>query len=1694
MPPAPNKLLFPMIHRLSLLTFACLLLANSAAAALNIFPVHDWEPRSEIFTVTADGLEVPVIKIMDETLQGEPTQHSRQLHYIRFAFTGSVTLDISANQPFPNYSIAPYRLAIPSTKSGNTVTITLDKPQKLILRSSDLGLTGGNGLIIFAEAIRPDDPHPGQPNVLNILDRGVDNTGGTVLTQAIYEAIVDVHLDPVIDTLYFPAGTYHTGAIRVPSNVHIFLEAGAVLRFTGANRGDRPFNGAFMFKPMGSTGAGWVENSSIDGDGTLDFQHSGGLGVVTWRARNVAIRNILVRNQHNWIGRILGSNGVIIDNYKALNNGRDALNIDISSNVLVENSFLAAGDDAHCLKITNTSHIPVPVPNPTLYNITSRNNIILQSGYRAINIGAEWYGYSIERVLFENFDIIGGLHAISYQNNYQREPIPPEMVVKDIRYRNIWAQNQSVNFISMGLTYNGRIQDVSFENLVTAQHNANHIGIGGSGANAPEDIENIEFRWLYYQGGVLARDATGMNVKPVLALPTVYPGPDVEAVEIYQPTVGEVFQEGQSIWLRTHAAPIVPRHIASVRFLANGVPVGDASWHSMHHWQLQWTPPAHGTYTIVAEMEDSTGHTVTSDPVVIMVEDPANIAPIISVTTNHAIGPAPLTVAFDASGSTDPDGTIVAYEWDFNNDGTVDAQGSQVEFTFVDEGTHMVRLSVRDDSGGISRKFVPISVGNQLPVPQVSVALQYPTGLVPNTVFMDAFDSYHPDGTIVSWDWDTDYDITSHHMIVRQTGPQISFTVTEGGPRYVLLRVRDSEGFEQTHITKLEFEERSYDSTFTLFGGPTSPTGAYLTGGAWDSAPWNRPPSTHTAALVEWDFSMTESLRTGGNYVGPPILGGVRVERLSGSTSLVNQVLSKSRLVSRANGNSVVNNAMHTASGVSARLTACYYFPLDEPVIPNETTRIESQAGLNGSIEATEVRYVVNEGGLFFISEKLIEFGGGAINSSDGTTGLGLLVMGSPNARFWRAYDPVSGLVRDPDAALRDIQQVPFSRIDGVGFYLDQPALSSGNEQHFARLTLYNVDVLSASTLARFTVDTSAGFAPLEVAFDGSSSVAIAGESITSYVWDFGDGHTASGPTATHTYTTHGTYTASLTVTDTALNTHTAYQQIEVWEPFIEAHIAATPLTGSYPLTVTFDGSASIPLSGTIQSWEWDFGDGSPLATGALTSHTYLIQGTYTATLTVTDSGLNTHTTSVEIVVTDNQPPVAAFTFTPNGGTAPVTIAFDASASSDPDGQIVLYEWDFQSDGTWDATGPQTTHLFDIPGGTFTVTLRVTDDRGATTSESIAIIDPGFRSVLALYGEVDRPATDYLTSSTRASPVSADISTGSLVQWSWNTSSAFIPTGGTYSGPDVFGGMRLERDSGTANLTGTTPFNQKRPVGADVLHLKHTTSGTTARLTAVAFFPLEVPQSAGADTWIESQLGLNGSSDQTEVRYVIQNDGQLFISEGTVDYNAGSFNATNGTSGLGQLLFGSPAGTLWRPYDPATHLVRVADAPLRDISLNPFTQIEGVGVYIDQPQLSGRQEQHIARLTIFNLEDPQEAQDGYAAWAAAHNITGGPEDETGGVTNLMRYALGGDATTAAGDLLPQLQSTTDVDGLTLSLTFHRINDPMLTYSIWFSEDLVDWGTEPVWQGDGANEGVPGLFEVSVPAFAERGFLRLEVSR
>jgi parallel beta-helix repeat protein len=176
--------------------------------------------------------------------------------------------------------------------------------------------------------------------------------------------------------------------------------------------------------------------------------------------------------------------------------------------------------------------------------------------------------------------------------------------------------------------------------------------------------------------------------------------------------------------------------------------------------------------------------------------------------------------------------------------------------------------------------------------------------------------------------------------------------------------------------------------------------------------------------------------------------------------------------------------------------------------------------------------------------------------------------------------------------------------------------------------------------------------------------------------------------------------------------------------------------------SVSFDGSQSSDPDGSVIFYRWNFGDGSSQILDMTPHHTYTDPGSYVVTLTVVDddgrSSMANTTATIQGEIYLNSPPVAMFT-SPTTVIVNQEVFFDASGSSDTDGAIVEYRWDFDSDGVFDIDWLNTsaiTFTFPAPGSSY-VTLEVKDDKGAVSSFSANILvnpvqekTPGFDILL----------------------------------------------------------------------------------------------------------------------------------------------------------------------------------------------------------------------------------------------------------------------------------------------------------------------------------------------------------------------------
>ena len=167
-----------------------------------------------------------------------------------------------------------------------------------------------------------------------------------------------------------------------------------------------------------------------------------------------------------------------------------------------------------------------------------------------------------------------------------------------------------------------------------------------------------------------------------------------------------------------------------------------------------------------------------------------------------------------------------------------------------------------------------------------------------------------------------------------------------------------------------------------------------------------------------------------------------------------------------------------------------------------------------------------------------------------------------------------------------------------------------------------------------------------------------------------------------------------------------------------ECSVSPVPVSGKQPLDVTFELSLSDPNNDPL-SWRIDFGDGTEL-TGNSTEvlHTYADPGSYPVKLTVYDRWNANSTCSATVNVQHNERPSVSFTYSPAEVRAGVEVSFEES-SSDPDGNVVSWEWDF-GDGTA-SKERNPVHVYRAPG-TYTVSLTVMDSDGMRNSYSMDLV------------------------------------------------------------------------------------------------------------------------------------------------------------------------------------------------------------------------------------------------------------------------------------------------------------------------------------------------------------------------------------
>ena len=302
-------------------------------------------------------------------------------------------------------------------------------------------------------------------------------------------------------------------------------------------------------------------------------------------------------------------------------------------------------------------------------------------------------------------------------------------------------------------------------------------------------------------------------------------------------------------------------------------------------------------------------------------------------------------------------------------------------------------------------------------------------------------------------------------------------------------------------------------------------------------------------------------------------------------------------------------------------------------------------------------------------------------------------------------------------------------------------------------------ELFNRAPIAQIVVSVLSGASPLVVSFNGSDSTDPDGL-VVGYEWDFGDGEEGTGELVTHQFIseTPRSFTVTLTVTDDDGARTSTTQSIEIVEGGLPddggvggaptAQIEADRIIGLMPLTIQFDGSDSLPGTGNLIAYDWDFGDGTT-ASGAQVNHTFDPEDTeeFVVTLTAWNSEGLFDWTQLRIYVivpgdvTGDEEPTAELTVSdpnmiseseerPNIPSL-FEVEFDPRGSfADAGHQIEYYAWDF-GDGSpievYD-NNLEIKHIYELRtlSRTYAARLTVYDDQGleGTVTVNITLTDP----------------------------------------------------------------------------------------------------------------------------------------------------------------------------------------------------------------------------------------------------------------------------------------------------------------------------------------------------------------------------------
>jgi PKD repeat protein len=524
--------------------------------------------------------------------------------------------------------------------------------------------------------------------------------------------------------------------------------------------------------------------------------------------------------------------------------------------------------------------------------------------------------------------------------------------------------------------------------------------------------------------------------------------------------------------------------------------------------------------------------------------------PVAAYTYSPAMPVPNSPVTFDASASLS-DTAIIGYSWDFG-DGTT-GTGVSPQHTYRAAGSYGVTLTITDDKGRTSNPCEQTVVVASTTSPVASFVFSPSTPAPSQTIFFNASTSVAGTGrTIADCAWDFGNGTSAH-------GVTTTTSYNAAGTYSVTLVVTDDVGQKASRAQTVTVSVSS--------AAPPSAAFVFSPGSPVVGEPMFFDASTSSAATDHSITSYAWSFGDGTTGTGRTMTKAAGYA----AAATYNVVLTVTDDLGHTGSTS---RAVTIGAGTIAAPTAAFVFSPTAPTVGQQVLFDASTSTVAAGHTLTSYAW---------------SFG-------DGSTGTSRTFTKTAGYATAGTYNVVLTVTDDLGRSATTAQAIMIATGGGT----------------------------VAPPTAAFVFSPTEPAVGQQVLFDASTSTAASGHTITSYAWTFGDGATGTGRTATRTYSLAATYTVMLTVTDDLGRTASTSQTVTVGNALTPtANFAVSPSPASVGSLVVVDASTSTTSVGqTIVTYEWNFGDSTTISStpNRTYAHTYLVAGSYTITLTVTDS------------------------------------------------------------------------------------------------------------------------------------------------------------------------------------------------------------------------------------------------------------------------------------------------------------------------------------------------------------------------------------------------------------------------------------------------------------------------------------------